>query len=145
METPGDASAADEDAYNQLCGYTLARGDAAFIHQHVVDAFAAQRADDQSKPIGLTFALVGLYLHVEKQLSGRQVQRAHMQLARRKRPWPAIPLPRGRGSMTAVDVLSAAAGPERDGAIDAWCASVWAAYGDSRATIIDLLRQYQIV
>jgi hypothetical protein len=35
----------EEDAYHELCAYTLQRGDAAFIHQHVVDAFAAQRAD----------------------------------------------------------------------------------------------------
>jgi hypothetical protein len=31
------------DAYNELCCYTLAHGDASFIHQHVVDAFAARR------------------------------------------------------------------------------------------------------
>jgi len=87
------------DAYHELCCYTLAHGDASFIHQHVVDAFAAQRADAQSKPIGVTMARVGLYLHVEKQFSGRQVQRAHMQLARQKRPWPAFALPVKRGSM----------------------------------------------
>ena len=56
----------EQDAYNDLCGYTLTHGGATFIHQHVVDAFAAQRADEQSKPIGVTFALVGLYLHVER-------------------------------------------------------------------------------
>src|ERR1700730_9203459 len=105
--------ASDEDAYNELCGYTLTHGDASFIHQHVVDAFAAQRADAQSKPIGVTFALVGLYLHVEKQFSGRQVQRAHMQLARQnrqKRPWPRFVLPGNRGSLMAVDVMTASEG-----------------------------------
>jgi hypothetical protein len=56
---------ADLDAYHELCGYTLTHGDAAFIHQHVVDAFAAQHADAHSKPIGITFALAGLYLHLE--------------------------------------------------------------------------------
>jgi hypothetical protein len=34
--------------------------DPSFIHQYVVDAFAAQQADEQTKPMKLTFALVGL-------------------------------------------------------------------------------------
>jgi Family of unknown function (DUF5946) len=133
------------DAYNELCCYTLAHGDASFIHQHVVDAFAAQRADAQSKPIGVTMALVGLYLHVEKQFSGRQVQRVHMQLARQKRPWPAFALPVNRGSMTAAEVLVTPAGPERDRAIHAWCASVWEAFIDCRQAVAELLRQHGIV
>lgn len=59
------------DAYNELQCYTLGQGDLAFIHQHVVDSWTAQHADEQTKPISLTFALVGLYLHVEKGFSGR--------------------------------------------------------------------------
>src|SRR6266404_5784085 len=117
-----------EDAYHEVCYYTLAHRDPSFIHQHVVDAFAAQHADEQTKPIKLTFALVGLHLHVEKQFSGREVQRVHMGLARRKRAWPSFALPHERGSMTVADVLAAPAGPERDKAIHAWCASVWEAF-----------------
>ena len=83
-----------QDAYNELCGYTLTHFGPAFIHQHVVDAFAAQNADERTKPITLTFALVGLYLHVEKNYSGKQVQKVHMQLAKRKREWPPVALPR---------------------------------------------------
>jgi hypothetical protein len=45
----------DRDAYDELCCYILAHDDASFIHQHVVDAFAAQTADEQSKQIALTF------------------------------------------------------------------------------------------
>ena len=55
----------EHQAYDRLCAYTLNRGDAAFIHQHVVDAFAAQHAGGHTKAITITFALVGLYLHVE--------------------------------------------------------------------------------
>jgi len=62
-----------EDASYELCYSTLAHRDPSFIHQHVVDAFAAQNADEQTKLIKLTFALVGLYLHVETQFSGKQV------------------------------------------------------------------------
>lgn len=50
----------DHDLYNELSCYTIAHGDAAFIHQHIVDAFIAQTADESTKPISLTFALVGL-------------------------------------------------------------------------------------
>jgi uncharacterized protein DUF5946 len=134
--------AATHEPYDEVYAYTMGR--AGFILQHVVDAYAAQTASDGSKPIGVIFALVGLYLHVEKQFSGSEVQKVHMRMARQKRPWPAITLPRDRGGMTAADVLAVLEGRERDNAIDEWCRSVWAAFGDSRRIIVDLLREYQI-
>ena len=136
---------AEQEAYDLLCAYTLTRGDATFIHQHVVDAFAAQHADATSKPIKVAFALVGLYLLVEKQFSGRQIQLTHMRLARHRRPWPTFVLPTNCGSMTAVDVMAARAGSERDDAIRAWCASVWAAYAGSREVVAALLREHGIM
>ena len=95
----------EHDADEELQCYTLAlaRGDLTFIHQHVVDAWAAQHADSNTKPIRLAFALVGLYLHLERGFSGRQVQRVHMKLSRRSRRWPSFPLPRERGRVTAVE------------------------------------------
>lgn len=132
------------DTYNALCAYTLGRGDRTFIHQHVVDAFAAQHAGEGTKPIGLTFALVGLYLHVERGFSGRQVQRVHMALAKRKRVWPVFPLPQERGRVTVFDVFAAAEGRERDTMIDLWCASVWQVYRQSHHSIVELLRQHGI-
>ena len=132
---------AEQNAYDELQCYTLAHRDPAFIHQHVVDAWAAQHADEQTKPIALAFALFGLYLHVEKGLSGRHVQRAHMALARKRDTWPVSALPPGRGAITAAGVMAVAAGPERDAAIDAWCASVWAAFHASHAQIAELLER----
>jgi hypothetical protein len=134
----------DQDAFNELSAYTLGRGDSAFIHQHVVDAFAAQTAKAGDKPIRLTFALVGLYLHVEKGCTGRFVQRVHMQMAQRKRTWPAWTLPTERGALTAIDVMRAAPGPERDRAIDAWCASVWETFHANREGVAALLAEYGI-
>lgn len=61
----------DQEAYNELCYYTLPHGDPAFIHQHVVDAYAAQNVSEKDKPIKLTFALAGLFLYVDKQFTGR--------------------------------------------------------------------------
>jgi len=130
-------------AYDEVYAYTMGRP--GFILQHVVDAFAVQTANDQSKPISVVFGMVGLYLRVEKQFSGRQVQRVHKELGRSKRAWPAVLLPAERGCMTVVEVLAANAGTGRDRAIDAWCGSVWAACIGNRETVIALLRECQIV
>jgi len=103
-------------AYDEVYAYTMGRP--GFILQHVVDAFATQTASADTKPIGVVFGLVGLYLHIEKQFSGGQVQKAHMELGRRKREWPRVYSPEDRGSKRVADVLAATAGPERDRAID---------------------------
>jgi hypothetical protein len=129
-------------AYDEVYVYTMGRPE--FILQHVVDFYGAQTASRDGKPIGIVISLVGLYLHVEKHFSGRQVQKAHMELGRRKREWPIVDLPDGRGAITVADVLAAPAGPERDRAIDAWCECVWASFRASRQTIVDLLRDYRI-
>lgn len=143
--TPKRDEIAEQQAYEQLQCYTLDHGGREFIHQHVVDAWAAQHADEQTKPISLTFALVGLYLCVERGFSGRQVQRAHMALGQRKRSWPSFPLPHERGAVTAIQVMAAPAGPARDQAINAWCVSVWGAFSESRQAVAELLQQHGIV
>lgn len=125
-----------------MCAYTLSLGDPSFLHQHVVDAFAAQNANDRTKPITLTFALIGLYLHVEKNFSGKQVQRAHMQLAAKKRAWPLLILPRDRGSITVTDVMAAAPGPLRDQMIHEWSAAVWIAFAENREVLADWWRSW---
>ena len=130
-------------AYDEVYSYTIGRS--GFILQQVVDAFAVQTANEDSRSaIDFVFGLVGLYLHVEKNFSGRQVQKAHMVLGRRKREWPRMHLPMDRGSFTVVDVLAASAGAERDLAIENWCRSVWTAFGANRETIVALLREYEI-
>jgi Family of unknown function (DUF5946) len=127
--------------YDELCYYTLAHADPQFIHQHVVDAFQAQTADERTKAIALSFSLAGLYLPVERNFSGRQVQQAHVELGRRKQSWPTFDLPADRGAITVAGVVRAPARPKRDAAIHAWCAGVWAAFGASRLALLELLRQ----
>jgi hypothetical protein len=141
---PSRPELSEQDAYAELQCYTLAHGDPKFIHQHVVDAWAAQHANEQTKPIALTFALVGLYLLVEKSFSGREVQRTHMALARKKRNWPLFALPKERGAITASLVMAKEAGPERDQAIQDWAASVWEAFHESRQAIAALLEEHRI-
>jgi hypothetical protein len=136
--------ASEKKAYDELQCYTLEHGGLKFIHQHVVDAWMAQHADEHSKPIGVAFALIGLYLHVERGFSGREVQLVHMKLGQKKHTWPFFPLPEERGSVTASQVMDAPSGSERDKAIDSWCASVWSAFSDSHQAVSELLRRHGI-
>lgn len=130
------------DAYDELYVYAMERP--GFILQHVVDATAVQTANPDTKAIRLVFGLIGLYLRVEKQFSGHQVQQVHMILGQKKRAWPILNLPPDRGSISVVDVLAARRGPERDAAIDQWCQSLWTACSAHRGVVIDLLKEYQI-
>ena len=131
-----------QSAYDELYVYSMGRPN--FILQHVVDAQQAQTATEDSKPMGLVFSLMGLFLHVERGFSGSQVQQLHRQLARHRRQWPTIPLAGARSSMTVVDVMAVPAGAERDAAIDRWCVAVWNAFSDSRHTITALLSEHGI-
>jgi len=129
-------------AYDELYVYTMTRP--GFILQHVVDAFCVQTAPEDGPPIGVVFGLVGLFLRVERQFSGRQIQEVHKKLGRAKRQLPRIDFPKNRGRMSALDVLSASAGIERDKAIDNWCRSVWISFSHNRQAIISLLADYRI-
>jgi Family of unknown function (DUF5946) len=113
---------------NEVTYYTLAHGDPAFIHQHVVDAYGAQHVRPSASTIGAAFTLAGLYLAVERNFTGRQVQRMHMLMASASKQWPRFDPPDGAGPITVAAVLAVEAGPPRDEAILRWCASVWAAW-----------------
>jgi hypothetical protein len=129
-----------QEAYDKLSLYTLSKRDPAFIHQYIVDAYAAQNADQNTKPITITFALIGLYLHLEKNYSGREVQLAHMKLGKIKNPWPSFDLPKNKGAATVFDVLKAKEGEARDKMISKWSASVWEAFKESHQKIENLLK-----
>ena len=129
----------DQKLYDQLALYTLELRDPEFIHQHIVDAYAVQHAGPETRPIAIVFGLIGLYLYIEKNFTGSQVQRAHMQLARRRRTWtaPAIP-PDQRADIGVADVLAAPPGFLRHDLIRRWCESVWRDWRESRAQITTL-------
>ncbi len=135
-----DKASREQEQYYELSYYTLAHSAPAFIHQHIVDAYSAQTADGNTKSITLAFALVGLYLHLIKDCSGKQVQQAHMQLAKRKRQWPAFGLPKCRGEIRVSDVVAVPAGEERDAMICRWCASVWETYSESHEDVASIVR-----
>lgn len=117
-----------QQLFDELSCYTLAHPSPGFLHQLAVDAHTAQTATEASRTIAIFFALMGLYLVVEKGWTGRQVQLAHMRLAPRKSQLPRPALPQNRGEITVADVLLASPGEARDRAVHAWCESVWKAF-----------------
>jgi hypothetical protein len=131
----------DQDLFNELSFHTLELRDSAFIHQHIVDAFAVQHADADTRPIAIVFGLIGLYLYLEKNFTGRQVQRAHMQLARYRRQWIAPPIPQQRATIGVADVLAAEPGPARHAMIRRWCEAVWQDWQYSRPQITSLAQK----
>jgi len=135
---PSGQNLSDQDLYNDLALYTLELRDPEFIHQHIVDAYAAQHAEANTKHIAIVFGLIGLYLYVEKNFSGRQVQLAHMRLARYRRQWVAPPIPQRRAVIGVADVLAAPPGSERHAMIRRWCEAVWQDCHASRPPIVAL-------
>lgn len=123
-----------------LSYYTTTHPDPSFIHQYAVDAFAAQYADENTKPITLAFALIGLYLRIEKNFTGKEVQQAHIKLGKVRKPWPKFDLPENRGDITVYDVVAVPEGPMRDEMIIKWCASVWEAYSESHDEVANLVQ-----
>ena len=131
------------DEYDELYAYTMGRKN--FILQHVVDAQMAQRAAAANPPdIGVIFALVGLYLHVEKGFTGIQVQNAHRVMGKVKRSWPNLVWPIERGAVTAATVMAMPAGQARDEGIDEWCKQVWSVFGANRSMVVALVHDYKI-
>jgi hypothetical protein len=130
---------ADREAYDELTASSAQRPDAEFLHQHIVDAWAAQTAQPGDPPIRLAQALIGLYLHVEHGLTGRQVQHVHQIVANQRPQWPVFVLPADCGAMTAAEVLRAPAGAPRDAAIREWARQAWEPFSSQREPVATFL------
>ncbi len=127
--------------FEELSFYTLSHSDSDyFIHQLIVDAFTAQTADKDTKKISLVFSLVGLYLLIEKNYTGKQIQQAHTMLSNFKDYLPEIKLPENRGEIAISDVLKSKL--NRDEMIKKWCSSVWKAYESSKEEIKQFCETY---
>ncbi len=133
---------AGQDAYAALTFYSLELQDAAFLHQHIVDAYSAQHADQTSRPMAIVFSLLGLYLYLEKGFTGRQVQRVHTLLASRRQHWIAPPLPPEPAPIGVAHVMAAPPGIEREAAVRAWCQAVWESWSHARPSIVAIARDH---
>jgi Family of unknown function (DUF5946) len=135
-----NASTACKQLFWELCGYTLSLQDLYFIHQLTIDTYTAQHAGAVVKPIGLTFALVTLYLVYEHNYTGKQAQKAHTLLAKTPKQWPQIRFPEEKASMTVLDVLKALEN-ERNSMIREWGKAVWSIWQSERAKVADFVRE----
>jgi len=122
----------------ELSSYTLLLHDEEFIHQLVVDTYAASHWKPGMKSIMLSFALIGLYLVCEQGYTGKEVQRMHMKLAKEKKSYPVLPLPYATATLTVKDVLAVPV-ESRPGMIYEWTQSVWGIWRDQVEEIASLL------
>lgn len=127
--------------FHELSCYTSSHRDPEFIHQYAVDAFALETADEESKNIKVAFALIGLYLHIEKNFTGKEVQNAHVTLGKKRKNWPKFVLPVKRGVIGIKNVMTCPEGFNRDRAIEDWCLSVWLAYSHCHEDVRKLVRE----
>lgn len=125
--------------YDEVTAYSLTLGDPEFVHQLVVDAYAAQHATAESKPISVVFSVAGLYLVHEHGYTGRQVQKAHMRMAQRTKRWPHLGMPAFPAASTVADVLQA---DDRRRGIYAWSRDVWQTWRDRTEEVDALVRQH---
>jgi hypothetical protein len=127
LDPPNRFNASGEcfQAFSDLACYTVAKQDLAFIHQHAVDAYEAQHGGGNSRPITTVFGLIGLYLCLEEGYTGREVQAAHMRIARIRKDWPRLEPPTQPAKLTVMDVLRADTDKMKDAMIRQWSESVW--------------------
>lgn len=142
------ASAACWQLYGEVIGYELANIAAlGRYHQRMVDAYAAQHPGADGPRITLAFALIGLFLAIERGWRGDEVRDAHQALARQHREWPRFESPTARGSLTVFDVALAGSVEAHAAAVEDWSAAVWSAWRPAHeavATLVDRLLAPQI-
>src|SRR5690242_669753 len=119
-----NASIACRDLSHKLSYYTLSLHDDYFIHQLAVDSYAAQHAGPSVKPISTAFALIGLYLVIECNFTGREVQKTHMFLAEKSKDWQKFILPKKKADLTVKDVVNTPDEQKKE-MIQRWMRSVW--------------------
>ena len=133
LKLPNKAAVVDErfnasgecrQLYGELSGYTLSINNINFIHQHAADTYAAQHSGEKTRTITTAFALIGLYLALEKGYTGKQVQQAHMKLAKISKSWPRLEPPKQTGVLTVLDVLQAKTDVEKEEMLMKWANSI---------------------
>lgn len=127
----------NDELYNELAFYTLSHKGKDFIHQHLVDAYTIQTANENTKPIAIIYALAGIYLHVEKNYTGKEVQQAHLKMSKKSKVFPIIILPKNRGAITISDIIKIDDPKEKKVAIHKWCESIWQAFSSQHQIIIE--------
>jgi hypothetical protein len=126
--------------YGQLSVFTLSLRDKDFIHQLIVDTYAAQHSGPKVKPIDTAFALIGIYLTFEKDYTGKQVQRTHMFLGKKRTAWPRFNLPQNKSTLTVLDVLQSQES-QYEAMIRKWGKSVWKMWQPEHENVREFVEQ----
>lgn len=133
--------------YGEVQGFELAHRELVRdYHQLAVDAYAAQHAPREvsghTPPISVAYALVGLHLALDRELSGMEVRAAHQRMGKPDASWPRLPAPRSTGVVTVFEVAAAGAmvaSPAGHAkAVRAWAAAVWQAWASQHAAVAAL-------
>jgi len=132
----------NQKEYDQLSTYTQSHKSPSFIHQHIVDAFYAQTANEETKNISLIFSLVGLYLYIEKNYTGLAIQKAHMNLAKARKNWPKLDLPNFRGKITGKDISLAKTIEEYNKLVNKWAIEVYKTWEKYHKLISNISRDF---
>jgi hypothetical protein len=140
MDKQYQASASCRQLSHELSAYTLSLRDEYFIHQLVVDAYAAQHAGEQVKPLSTAFALIGLYLAFEHGRTGKEVQNTHMLLARKSKVWPRFTPPKEKATLTVRDVVQSP-DEQKNEMIKKWARSVWDMWGREHEAVAQLVQK----
>ena len=120
LDVPDRFNASGEcwQLFSELSCYSVAKQEAEFIHQYVVDVYGAQHAGGTTRNITVVFGLIGLYLALERGFIGRQVQLAHMRIAKIRKDWPPrLDPPMQQAAITILDVLRVPDGSGKDAMI----------------------------
>jgi hypothetical protein len=131
------------ELYCELTSYTLTEASHEFIHQHVVDSYAAQHSGGITKNIATMYALIGLCLMIDHGLTGKQVQKVHMRMPKRK--WEKLDPPTDSKWMTIRDVLKAENSSERKALIRKWAISVWKSWKNYHDYIGNIAKKYLLL
>jgi hypothetical protein len=128
--------------YDELAAFTLSLRDPDFPHQTVVDAYTAQHYGPNIKPIGICFALIGLYLTFERGYTGREAQLAHIELGKLLLKWNGFEPRTTGGAVTVKDVLGAISQDNYKVPIQNWGKSVWNTWISERPIVAWILEKY---
>lgn len=140
MDEHYNASNACVRLHWDLSDFTLSLQDADYIHQLASDAYTAQHSSLKLKPITMCFALIGLYLAVERGYTGKQVQQTHMALGLHALEWPRFYVPGKWGNLTVLDVLQSPT-EQHVSMIKKWAKTVWDIWEPEHQNVRLLVKQ----
>jgi Family of unknown function (DUF5946) len=131
------ASVACHELYGEVLGFEHQHlAEVGRSHQLLVDTYTAQHVGPNAAAITGAFALVGLYLALERGWSGLEVRDAHQALANRYRDWPRFAgAARAQAAVTVEDLALAATTSQYAETLHRWARAVWASWRDEHGLV----------